>query len=683
MTEFEGQIWAVQDNDDVNFICINKRVKRKILAISERGRELRVSEDKLLWQHPNRVKEPDDWPHKFTKIQATVNSLCEDIDVSLLWESALELELSEINDLTELYFGEEITTEHLAAIWRVLAQERFYFKRRNKDWEARSAEQVSELRTQHEREMARIKAQGLAHDWLKKLAKIPLPAFPTLSTAQNSSEENKVEEIFQVIEIPEDIIPFVERLEGWLRGDADKAVEELMSRIATTVQLTGREFAFETLQKTGRIPLDTDRDVVVGGLKSEFSALVNEAAQAVKPWQPTKTQNITQLLFSIDDEETREVDDALSIERDGLDWKLTIAIADPASVIHCGDILDKEAMRRGTTVYLPTQTVLMLPECISCDIASLTAEEVRSSLVIRVWMNEKGKVTKSDISREPIQVMKRLHYSDADKLIEQGEDETAQRLRELLICAKLLFAQRQAEGAIILQRPEYKISVNQGTISVTMIERESPSRLLVAEMMILSNHVAAKYAYRHNIPFIYRVQDPPLQPITQSMIAEPLGFHKIRKLLGRSSLSLQPRGHSGLGLSMYTQLSSPLRRFADLVMQRQLMAHFVEEELPYDDEELLKVLETAERTTREARSIEGEAKKRWLMQYLKQNWGNKPLDALVLSEAKSGYKVEMQPWGVEAFLATSRSLEISEIVVVVTDKVRVKAGTVRLKLNVR
>jgi exoribonuclease-2 len=682
VTEFDGQIWAVQDNDDVNFICISKRVKKKILAISEKGRELRVFEDKLLWQHPNQAKEPDDWQHKLTNIQATVDSLREDIDVSLLWESALELEISNINELADLYFGKDITIEHLVAIWRTLANNRLYFKRRSKDWESRTVSQVEELKMQRKREMARIKAQALAHDWLLKMAKIPLPAFPTLSTVQNS-EDSKVEDIFQVIEVSDDIIPFVERLEGWLRGDTDNDVGELIYRVAVTVQIPVREFVFETLQKIGRIPFEADRDVIVAGLKPEFSESVNEATQAVQPWQPTETQTITELLFSIDDEETREVDDALSIERDGSDWKFTIAIADPASVIHRGDILDKEAMRRGTTVYLPTQTVLMLPERISCDIASLTAKEIRSSLVIRVWMNDEGQVTKNDISREPIKVMKRLHYSDADKLIEQGEDEIAQRLRELLNCAKHLYDQRQAEGAITLQRPEYKISVNGGTISVLMIEKNSPSRLLVAEMMILANHIAAKYAYRHKIPLIYRVQDPPLQPISKSMIAEPHSFHKIRKFLGRSSLSLQPSGHSGLGLSMYTQLSSPLRRFADLVMQRQLMAHFVEEELPYDEEELLKVLETAERTAREARSIEGEAKRRWLMQYLKQTWRNQPLDILVLNEARAGYKVEMQPWGVEAFLATSRSLEIGETEIAVVDKVRVKAGTIRLKLDVR
>lgn len=678
MTEFEGQIWAIQDNDDVNFICTSKRVKDKIQAINEKGRELRLSEDKLLWQHPNHVQRPEDWQNQLKSIQATVDSLRKEIDIFLLWESALELEISKINELADLYFGDKITTEHLTALWQTLANDRLHFKRKGKDWEARTAEQIEELKLQRSREQSRAQEIALATDWLQKLAKVPIPAFLNWSINQSGEEGD-----FKIMEVPEPLIPFVGRLEGWLlRGDSDKDVEELASRYAASVNLSTREFAFEILQKVGWLPPNADRDVIVAGLKPEFPESINEVVRTILPWLPTEEQNITPLLFSIDDEETREVDDALSIEREGLLWKITIAIADPARVIHRGDVLDREAMRRGTTVYLPTQTVLMLPERISCEIASLSAGQIRSSVVIRAWLDDQGQLTRSNISTEAIQVLRRLHYSDADKLIKQPDSgETAQHLRELYHCAKQLQARRQTEGALTLQRPEYKISITEGSnISVTMIERDSPSRLLVAEMMILANHIAAKYAQHHQVPLIYRVQDPPLEPITQAMTDDPLYFHKVRKLLGRSSLSLQPGGHSSLGLSVYTQLTSPLRRFADLVMQRQLVAHLGGDDLPYDQDELFKVLETAERTAREARFVEGEAKKRWLLQYLKQSWDDQPLDVLILKVVKNGYQVEIQPWGTDAFLSTSKILEVGQMVTAVTEKIRVKAANARLKL---
>ena len=110
------------------------------------------------------------------------------------------------------------------------------------------------------------------------------------------------------------------------------------------------------------------------------------------------------------------------------------------------------------------------------------------------------------------------------------------------------------------------------------------------------------------------------------------------------------------------------------------MAHLLGDDLPYDVEELFQVLETAERTARDARSLEREAKKRWLMLYFKQTWGKNPLDVRVINEVKGGYKVETQ-WGIEAYLAASRAFDFGETVTAFFDKIRIKAGTIRLKLG--
>ncbi|MBE9562965.1 MAG: hypothetical protein IMF12_08905, partial [Proteobacteria bacterium] len=169
MTEFEGQIWIVQNNDEINFICTTKRVKNKIQAISEKGREVRVSKDKLLWQHPTTVKEPNDWHHKLATIKIAVNTICKEIDIALLWETALELEVSAIDELIDLYFGGEITTEKRVAIWYMLVKNRLYFKRKGYEWEARSAKQVQELKEQKERKLLREKSQALAEEWLLQI----------------------------------------------------------------------------------------------------------------------------------------------------------------------------------------------------------------------------------------------------------------------------------------------------------------------------------------------------------------------------------------------------------------------------------------------------------------------------------------------------------------------------------
>jgi len=671
VADFDGQIWVFQDNDDLHFVCVNKWIKNKVQVINDKGRDQRLSGDKLLWKYPTQIIQLDEWQPLLSTIEEKVTTLREEIDVPLLWESALELEVSDIKELSELFFGEEGEIEHWVAIWRALAEDRLHFKRRASQWEPRSVKQVDELKVQRERELSRIHAQTLAEDFLKKAAKSPLPALFVGRTHEVST---------QFVDIEEEILPFVQRMECWLRGDADKDVETLVTRIAESVKLNPRELVLEILQKIGRMPLDIDRDVIIAGLKPDFSKSHCESAQAVDYWSPPPTETITDLSFSIDDEETREVDDALRIEREGELWKITVAISDPARMIHRGDVLDREAMRRGTTVYLPTQSVLMLPNRISCDIASLTAGQMRSAIILRIWVDTQGQIMNSQIARESVCVQQRLHYNDADILIEQGESDTAENLRDFFKVAKLLQNQRIAGGAFNLQRPEYKIHVDHGQVTVDLIDRDSPSRLLVAEMMILANHVAAKYAQAHDVPIIYRTQESPLQPITEDMLTDPLSFHKVRKLLRPSALSLHPAEHSGLGLSMYTQLSSPLRRFADLVMQRQLVAHLVGDELPYDHEELFKVLATAEQTAREARRAETDAKRRWFGLYLLDNWQDKLLNVLVIDKLKSGYKVDIQPWGVDALLTTAKTLEVGETVIAEIDTIRLKASYFRLKL---
>jgi exoribonuclease II len=666
VSDFEGQIWAMHDNDDLSFVCVLQRNKNKVRVLTDKGREQSVSEDKLLWQHPLKVKDSSEWPNAVRRISQAVMGIRSTMDIRLLWESALELAVSEMDDLADLYFGGEIGTEQLAAIWLLLAEDRLYFKRKLRAWEPRTSQQLDELKQQREREQQRAKEKELARDWLKQSIRA------------------------EALTLPSELTAFAERLDAWLlRGDNDKFIEELIDPVAEQAKQTPRELVFDILQKLRRLPDNADRDVIIAGLKPEFSQVVQEACVTVQLWQPAPQQTITPLLCSIDDEDTREVDDALSIQRDGERWLIQIAIADPATLIHNGDVLDREAMRRGTTVYLPTQTVLMIPERISCDLASLNPNVVRSSIVLRITLDDDATVLDCQISREAIEVRHRLHYSDVDHYLKGNtspeEHDWVMPLRQLFDVAQKLQDKRVAAGAFNLQRPEYKISISPDDyIEVTLLDRDSPSRLLVAEMMILANHLAASHASRCQVPFIYRVQEPPSETITPEILADPLGFYKVIKWLKPSTLSLHPGQHSGLGLSVYSQLSSPLRRFADLVMQRQLLAYLLGETLPYDQEELLKVLSTAERTAREAKQAESAAKRRWFIEYLNREWQNRPLEALLISTVRGGYKVELRPWGVEAFLGSSDATSLpplGSVVTVLLDKAKVKTGQIRLRVG--
>ena len=657
MTDFDGRIGLVQDNDNLQLVCVLRPNKKKLQVLNEKGREQSLNENKILWFYPSSVANLSDWNDKLTQVQQQQQALLDDVDIELLWESAQELEAESIDDLADLYFDAQGTPEKMA-IWQALAADGLHFKRKGNQWQSRPQDQIEALRTQRQREHERAELERIALGWLELAIK-----------AKDSCA------------ISEEAAPFVERVNCWLRGDQDKNVEKLLQTVADKSKLELRELAFEVLLKAGKLPADADRDIVIAGLQSDFSQPIYEAANAVTAWEHTDDSTPLALDFSIDDPDTQEVDDALAIHAEGDLWHIDIAIADPGSFIEVGDTLDREAMRRSTTVYLPTQTVLMLPPVISCDIASLSAEKPRPSVVIQVVLDNDAQVQNMSIQRHIVTVQQRLDYDGADAMLNDAsaDSDTAKKLKQMQLLCEKLKQQRMDEGALMIQRSEFKIKVNKAEeVSVKMLDSDSPSRALVAELMILANHQAGRFAQKEGIPLIFRTQAPPAEPISREVQSDPLVFQKIGKLLKPSSLSLEPGGHSGLGLSVYTQVSSPLRRFADLVMQRQLIAHIKGEELPYNQEELFKVLATAEQNAKQARYLENTATRRWFIRYLEQQHKDSVLDGLVMAVQKVGYKVNLLPWGVDAWLNTNDKLEPGTQISVKIEKLRIKAGQIRL-----
>jgi len=189
-------------------------------------------------------------------------------------------------------------------------------------------------------------------------------------------------------------------------------------------------------------------------------------------------------------------------------------------------------------------------------------------------------------------------------------------------------------------RPEPKIRVRDGTISFKLIDGESPARRVVAELMILVNSLAALHALRNDVPVIYRVQDPPKNRIQPMVGYDPVAFENAVRGIARSRFSTHPQTHAGLGVEVYTQLSSPIRRYSDMVLQRQLIAHFHGEAFPYSPTELIEVLGLAETQERENRQIERAAVRYWTIEYLRRQNDDVVFQAVSLPGSR-GHCVEL------------------------------------------
>jgi exoribonuclease-2 len=172
-----------------------------------------------------------------------------------------------------------------------------------------------------------------------------------------------------------------------------------------------------------------------------------------------------------------------------------------------------------------------------------------------------------------------------------------------------------------------------GEIRISHINPNAASRILVSEMMVLLNGIAATVAATNGVPVIYRTQEArdPLPPETASL-PEALAFDKLRRTFKRSRLSLTPGLHSGLGLSAYTQVSSPIRRYADLVTQRQFAAMLQHKAVPHTSDELLRVIAAAEAAESEIRSLEERSTSYWLLQHLAREKMGTAMNATLLDK---------------------------------------------------
>jgi exoribonuclease II len=181
---------------------------------------------------------------------------------------------------------------------------------------------------------------------------------------------------------------------------------------------------------------------------------------------------------------------------------------------------------------------------------------------------------------------------------------------------------------VLVQRREAKVRVRDDEVEITVLDNTSPGRTLVAEFMVLSNFVAARYAAANRIPLIYRVQPN----ISGGDLAAM-----------RPRLSLHPEYHAGIGVDFYAQLSSPIRRYADLVLQRQLLGaleHGDRHAPVYSDDELLTVLAGAENADASGRELERRAKRYWILRYLERHAVDGPIIAYVAREGQSAEPAE-------------------------------------------
>jgi exoribonuclease-2 len=548
----------------------------------------------------------DGGPYKPSEIPSFISQVQSYLDPSSLevaWEILVEEGAAVTpQQMSELLFSEQTPTFCYAA-HSLLSQDKIYFKKKGDGYEPRPLNQVEEIKHQLEVEEQknREKEQFLTHLQQALAGEV---------VEWTDSDRLRLEAVEKQALQPD---------------TSYRPAQEILTLVGRTADA---QSALNLLIDIGWWSKHENLFLRRSSYPINFSKKVLEVAQSRRESPPADIDNnrldLTHLkVYTIDDESTEEIDDGLSIEYMGDEQplRLWIHIADPTRIVSPEDELDLEARRRSTSLYLPTGMISMFPSELATGPMSLVQGQVCPALSFSVILDEAGSVKEYSIQPTLIKPTYRLTYKDVDEMLELGiraEPEIA----ELAKWAKLRREWRKAQGSISIQMPESLIKVKEDEEIIIELLDELVSRQLVAEMMILAGEVAGTYGKEHKLPLPFRGQPPPELPPEEELLQLPAGpvrFCALRRCMPRSEISTSPLRHASLGLDNYIQVTSPIRRYTDLLAHFQLKAHLRGEKLPFNSEKLQEILYSVTTSAYEATLIERQTNRYWSLEYLRRN----------------------------------------------------------------
>jgi exoribonuclease II len=362
----------------------------------------------------------------------------------------------------------------------------------------------------------------------------------------------------------------------------------------------------------------------------------------VSPLPEEERVDLTHLpAFAIDDEGSQDPDDALYAERVEEGFRLFVHVADVAALVGPGSPLDQEALRRGANLYLPEGTVPMLPLAVT-EALGLGLKEVSPALTFELLVSPEGELLREDLYLSWVRV-RRLSYREALEV---------EALAPMKALAEAFLRKRLAQGALDIALPEVKVRVEGEEIRITPLPPYE-SRVWVREAMLLAGYAAAHLALREGLPFPFATQEAPSHRVEGEGLA---AMWAQRKTLKRAQLKAAPALHKGLGLPLYAQVTSPLRRYLDLVAHQQLRA-WLKGERPLSQGEVLERLGAAEAVADLVREGERRSKLHWTLLYLMEKGYEGPG---ILVERRGGQGVFLLPeLGLTAQVALSGPLTLN------------------------
>lgn len=573
--------------------------KNHWVVVDERGQARTVNAKQVSYQVTGQSYKSADIPRFRREVEPYIDP--ESLEVA--WEILVEDgETVDPSGMAMLLFSEQSPAQCYAAYY-LLSEDKLYFKQKGDRYEPRSANQVAELKHQIEVSAQRLREQQ--EFWARVQQ-----ALSGEQVEWQSSDRTRLEAL--------------ERFA--LQGDEASGRAAAQETLAALKRAETPQAALELLVDLGWWSPHENLFLRRSSIPVHFSTKVLEVAHQrteVSPPDPDSERvDLTHLkVYTIDDESTKEIDDGLSCESlpDG-QQRLWVHIADPTRWLIPGDELDLEARRRSTTLYLPTGMIPMFPTELATGPMSLVQGKICNALSFGISLDESGSVSSYNIRASIIKPTYRLTYEDVDEMLQLGVPAETE-LAAIAELAQRRQLWRSSQGAITIHLPESVIKVNDDEIHIDVLD-DSLSRQLVAEMMILAGEVAARYAQVHQLALPFRGQPQPELPSDEELLQLPAGPVRacaMRRCMPRSEMSITPSRHASLGLDTYTQVTSPIRRYTDLLTHFQIKAHLRGETPPFSPEEVKEVMLSVTTASQEASVVERQTQRYWALEYLRRH----------------------------------------------------------------
>jgi len=582
-------------------------------VLAANGREMNVSVDRVL--NSAELPDPGQKSARLELLRATETArrnLAAAIDLAELW-SVLEGEGPEFSfeNLAALIFGRSARADEASAVARAVFADglRFCF---TPSGAVRQAEaEVARLTEAKARAEAAEQSFLLGVEWLAALKRGAVAPEPP------EAEAVKARLMSLALYGPE--------------APAPAEAKKLLARAGFTPEAEG---AILALTLAGELSPHENLDLRRLEFPTIFSpALAEEAGRALSAaWPSARKENRLDLTglptLTIDSNGARDFDDAVSIKSlAGGRWQVGLHITDAAAVIPADSPLDLAGRERSISVYLPEGKYPMLPPELSEGGLSLALGEVRPALTFLVTLEKNGTVAEYELNLSHIRVDRQLSFTEADALIEEDTE-----LVDLWDLAQSLLARRLAGGGVNLSLPRLNIHfLPDGSLSVGLTPWDTPAKIIIGELMILANHLAAELLHRQGYPCPFRYQEKAREPVPAELNTAVPGrgtddrFLALalatRRRLGRSGLSFTPSPHLGLGLGLYTAFTAPMRRYLDLLVARQLRALALGQPPALDQASFLRLALAAHNYAQRLWKMQNNRLRYWLKEHLRDKIG--------------------------------------------------------------